>query len=753
MKNSYIIIIMCTFLLMGKNVQGENVTQTFHFSLSELSCDTILGEDGLTYSIFAYPTTDNDCDNPGSPSLPVKYITFPLPYTADDISLSTQCSNVTTYFIGNKIFPIQEQRATTIEEIDYKFIPCESSIYESIMPYPSAQARIVEKSCVGHGDRHVVVAVYPVTYYPANNRYDFAENIELTLSYNHSPQRAQALARGTRTADIGIPFYEYCVITSRELKPAFTRLVAWKREKGLNAGVVCKEDILNNTHIVGDTISNIYDDAGKIRQYLQYAYDSGTTKYVLFGGNYQVLPIRYGTGYNDDWGTYNINKIPSDLYFSELNSNWNTDGDQYYGEKNDSLDYGSELYVGRLLCKNSEEIHNYTDKLLRYELNPGNGDFSYLKKALYAQSDQMQNIHEQDDSIAAQLHCIFPIDTIFSEKPSYDDPDPTSPTGNDVMAEMNQHYGYVSWGGHGGPYTVTVKSRNKHEPPRYAITSVQADTTYITYIMQESENGLDNLTNKDYPMVAYSISCSITPFDIYKNYSVLPNMGQSFTLGKDYGGPLLVGNTREGKVGSSVRMQKFFSIYMINNPLVGAAQNFAKLNQEWGKSKHYLCHSSNIIGCPNIRIWTDIPTLFSAGLSYNANNYVLSANNSITAAEIGIRDITQTEEITDTLSFNPSQGAKTLANAENCLITLTGKNCLPQIMPLTIQNDTLQGTHYAIVKDVACGKDVRTPNQGNVIFDEGSNYTFETKGTFKLTKGVKIKQGAQLKVIPSEINY
>jgi hypothetical protein len=475
---------------------------------------------------------------------------------------------------------------------------------------------------------------------------------------------------------------------------------------------------------------------------------------VLFGGNYEVLPIRYGIGNDYSISTPSVdNTIPSDFYFSELNSNWNTDGDQCLGEPSDILDYGSELYVGRLLCTNSDEIHNYTDKLFRYELNPGNGDFSYLKKALYTQMDEMQRDHEQDDSIAAQLHCIFPIDTIFSEMPSFYDSLPTSPCGNDVISEMNRHYGYVSWGGHGGPYNVTVRSKGYNHHPRYAITPVQADTIYIKYIMQETANGLDNLTNKDYPMFAYSISCTITPFDIYKNYSALPNMGQSFTLGKDYGGPILVGNTREGKQLSSARMQKIFSIYMINDPLVGAAQNYAKLNQDLSKHKHYLCHSSNIIGCPNIRIWTDIPKLFSAGLSYNTNSYILSANNSIIDAEIGIRNIAHAEEMTDTLNFNPSQGAKTLTNVENCLITLTGKNCLPQIMPLTIQNDTLQGTHYAIVKDVACGKDVRNSNQGNVVFDEGSNYTFETKGTFKLTKGVKIKQGAQLKIIPSEINY
>ncbi len=730
---------------------GESVTQKVHFSQTELRCNTIMGEDGLLYSLLTYPGTENDYYNLGYPTLPVKYVTIPLPYTADNISLNIQQFNVTSSAIGNRIYPIQELEVTSLESLKKEFIPCDSRVYESAAPYPSERVRIAEISCVGHGDRLVVVAVYPVTYRPFENQYEFSEEIEFTLTYNHSSKRSEVLTRNTRTTDIGIPFYEYCIITSQPLKDAFTRLVAWKREKGLNAGVVCKEEILNNAYIVGDTVSSIYDDAGKIRQYLQYAYDSGVTKYVLFGGNDSVLPIRYGTGYNDYWTkpqTHiipNDYKIPSDFYFSELNSNWNTDNDIYYGEYSDNLDYGSELCVGRLLCTNSEEIHNYTDKLLRYEMNPGNGDFSYLKKALYTQSDEMQNGHEQD-SIAAQLQSIFPIDTIFSEVPSYNDPTPTAPYGNEVIAEMNEHYGYVSWGGHGHPNEITMKSNGCAQSSHYAITSVQGN---IPYVEQETANGLDNLTNKDYPMFAYSISCTITPFDTFNEYTEFPNMGQSFTLGKDYGGPVLVGNTRYGWVGSSAYMQKKFNEGLFINPMVGYAQNYAKLNYHY----HYLRHSSNIIGCPNIRIWTDIPKLFSASISYNSNNYIISANNSISNAEIGVRDITQTDERVDTISFSPSQGSKTLANVENCLITLTGKNCLPQIMPLTIQNATLHGKHHAIVKDVACGTDVRAGTQGNVIFEQDSDYTFETKGTFELTNGVEIKLGAQLEVIPSEINY
>lgn len=753
MKNVYQLFIVCLLLFVWQRTFGDSITRKVHFSHKELKCDTITGKDNLVYNLFSYSGTENDFYNQGAPTLPIKYVTIPLPYTADDISLNIRLFNTTSYVTSKRIFPIQEPVATSLEKVQKGFIPCISSIYESAAPYPTEQAKIAEISCVGYGDRLVVIAVYPISYIPVENRYDFSEDIELTLTYNHSSKRAETLTRNTRTIDIGIPFYEYCVITSQNLKEAFTRLIAWKREKGLNAGVVCKETILSNNYCsVGDTISSINDDAGKVRQYLQYAYASGVTKYVLFGGNNSVLPIRYGTGWNNFWtDSTNVHiipydyKIPSDLYFSELNSNWNKDGDMYYGEYSDNLDYGAELYVGRLLCTNSEEIQNYTDKLLRYELNPGNGDFSYIRKALYTQVDQMQNNHEQD-SIADHLQSIFPTNVIFSEVPSCNATNPTSPYGNDVIAGMNGHYGYVSWGGHGHPNAVSVKSKGYEQDPVYAITSVQGNIPYITH---ETANGLDNLTNKDYPMFAYSIACTITPFDIFNEYTEFPNMGQSFTLGKDYGGPVLVGNTRYGRVSLSSSMQKKFNEGMMIDPMVGFAQNYAKLNYY----SHYLRHSSNIIGCPNIRVWTDIPKIFSATLSYISNNYVITASNSITNAEIGVRDITKTYEVIDNINFNPSQGPKTLANVENSLITLTGINCLPQIMPLTIQNTSLHGKHHAIVKDVTCGKNVRSGTQGNVTFEQDADYTFEIKGTFELTEGVEIKQGAQLEVITSEINY
>lgn len=752
MKNSYLII--CFLLLSVQSALGEHITKSVHFSHSELKCDTLIGEDGEIYIKMSYPETGTEA-NLGFPMLPVKYVTISLPFAADDISLIFHRSNTNSYFLDKKLFPVQEPEVDSWGKRKSDFISCNNNVYNLSSCFPSVQAKIVEVSCSGQGDRRVVVAVYPAVYFPSKNQYDFSEDIVISISYKYSPQRTRSLACGIQTLDIGIPFYEYCVITSQNLKDAFTRLVSWKREKGLNAGVVCKEDILNNHNIFGDTVSDIYDDAGKIRQYFQYAYASGVTKYVLLGGNYKVLPIRYGTSshYNDNTPVYPTNNIPTDLYFSELNSDWDYDRDIHYGEPYDScMDYGSELAVGRLLCENTEEIKNFTDKLLWYEINPGNGDFSYLTKALYMQSDENQDLH-YGDSIMASLHDIFPNDTLISEVPSCSAINPESPTGNEVITEMNKRYGFVSWLCHGHPNAVITKSDSLNISSHYGIFSVQE---HIPFMVYESANGLDNLTNKYYPMIVYTKACTTTPFDIYTEYSgwsydQYPNLGQSFTMGKAYGGPAFIGNTRDGLRTPAYKLQRLFNQY-VRNYRIGEAQNQSKMSYT-GNEKHYITLSSNLIGCPELRIWTSIPTLFQATLSYNFNNYVVSANNSIAEAEIGLRDITKTDEAINTVSFNPSQGPQSLADVENNLITLTGKNCIPQILPLTIQNTNLQGTHYAFVKDVSCGKDVRVGTQGNVIFKANSDYTFESKGTFKLAKGVKIEKGAKLRVVPSEINY
>ena len=79
---------------MEQKALGESVTHTVHFSYSELKCDTITGEDGIMYNLLSYYGMVNEGDL-GYPTLPKKDISIPIPYSAENISLSAERRNVT----------------------------------------------------------------------------------------------------------------------------------------------------------------------------------------------------------------------------------------------------------------------------------------------------------------------------------------------------------------------------------------------------------------------------------------------------------------------------------------------------------------------------------------------------------------------------------------------------------------------------------------------------------------------------------
>jgi len=199
---------------------------------------------------------------------------------------------------------------------------------------------------------------------------------------------------------------------------------------------VIVEDIFSEYS--GDLVSGIYDEAGKIREFLKDMYTNYCLEYVLLGGDNTVLPIRYGFGDINDQDPQRDNfseYIPTDLYYAEYNGDWNVDADTLFGEPFNLLDtlddddpeYESEVYVGRILCRSSEEVSNWTTKLKKYEINPGNGNGSYLTKSFMIQSDYMQR-DDHAHFVASHLGD-FNDTVIWEEIPSYDSPGiPSFPT-------------------------------------------------------------------------------------------------------------------------------------------------------------------------------------------------------------------------------------------------------------------------------------------------------------------------------------
>jgi len=527
------VFVCCSIPIIATNIQHKVVFDT------KVVIDTMIAQDGNTYSIIDFPGCSYSLKE-GAPQLPVKIIKLIIPAEEESVDVTCSPGSSKVISLNYSVLPVQKPIPTSINFKENEFVVPDKKIYSSDTGYPDKSARILRTNHI-RGNNVVVIEVSPVSYNPVKNQIDVYESMEISLQtkpsekvFKSSPvrnkekfdsylkalidniedvknysvikekcEKCDSVNFKSGMATEGISIYaEYVVITSSSLSSYFDDFIEWKKQKGINIELVTVESIYAN--YTGDQISGINDNAGKIRQFLSDAYDNGL-EYALLGGDYNVVPIRYGCGDDNRWSLPgynkpNDNKIPTDLYFSDFNGDWDVDSDEYTGELNgDNVDYGAEIFVGRLLCTTGTQIQNWTNKLILYEQNPGNGSTSYLRKAFYTQADQMQE-DDQATDIANRFGSIFTTNVIFNEEyngiPNYNSPaSPQFPSGVDVINEMNDDYGFISWFNHGTPENIAVATKglnvcggdDKKKVTGYDSNSSYCITTVRLKIMQNRQ--------------------------------------------------------------------------------------------------------------------------------------------------------------------------------------------------------------------------------------------------------------------------
>ena len=121
-------------------------------------------------------------DEVGSPQLPVKIISYVLPYnsTVTGINVSvTQQKLEGNYYI----YPAQPPRRLDGSEPP-PFVEPNQEIYNSNNPYPNKTVEIINDGYT-HGYHVVTVAIYPVVYYPID-REIYLRDISFTIKENFS---------------------------------------------------------------------------------------------------------------------------------------------------------------------------------------------------------------------------------------------------------------------------------------------------------------------------------------------------------------------------------------------------------------------------------------------------------------------------------------------------------------------------------------------------------------------------------------
>ena len=791
MKQMKFLIMLAALALSSVLASAGQITHTVTYDPSKLSVtyDTI---NGTTYAIVNFEGL-TPTGSESQPLLPCDVFTFSVPYNANNYSVQCQINSYIELDVSGPVFPCQLPRA--ICDTTATFSLPDTVIYQSNTFYPQNQCSVSEPYYLSGSSKVVNIEFLPIKYNPVMNKVQLATSVSMSLSYNINNNSAPINASSNleirkkdrklvqscvvNKIDVEeneapvttnklsqnsfLPTYNYCIITDKNLEPSFKKIIAMKRQKGLSAGTICVEDLIDSGLFPngdecyddhGNLVSVIPDTAGVVRQYLKYAYnnDENPTRFLLIGGKTQNIPIRFTKSLI---GMTEVREhVPTDMYFSDLNQIWkkytsgNYDNEyQVYSKNNTGSDnsgvnsYSPLIFVGRLPAKNREEIYNYSDKLYRYSMNPycENGD--YFLRALFSIShgEGISNMSNRTILFANQ---IFNSVTQIEQSDNY-----IYPKGADIINDINNtKYGYISFYAHGNPQEIVVYHTNNRVHFLSALDSnpinPQEDEA-----CEETGNGLDCLTNKYQPAIGYSIACTTMPFDdsitygftLYENKY---NFGESFTLGKNYGGVAFLGNTRAGYNSYSSSLEQNFLKTIINtsNYKIGAIEALSKSSSSFVSNHVKLTH--NLLGDPEFEIWTSEPQQYEGiNVRRSRENYLISG---VTSSDI----ISYCDNEGNVGSFYGTDAFGLILHlSPSAIVMIYNHDHIPYIAPLKLQNCNINNSQYVYASSFSAGKSI-IPNatNGNVTIKNGAIYEIDATDNVLLGEGFIVENGATFAV-------
>ncbi|MEE9553771.1 MAG: C25 family cysteine peptidase [candidate division Zixibacteria bacterium] len=690
------------------------------FLASLYACSPALaGELDYSYTVITernsvHPTsekvtiTDGDIlSNPGAPALGYKTVKLSLPPGTKVTDLEVEVSQPEIIRMGYIGFARGDLKTGNYYQ-DTTSFP-DALIYDSDDTYPETRVKLLNSGY--WGDIHIAdIAVYPLAYKPLSSQLLLYR--EITIRFNlqtaqiengliprSDPIAYEALSsRVANTMDLprfaspgspkfpiiagNIPSPVYLIITSGQIAPGFYDFLDWKNQKGIPTDMVLIEDILSSTQ--GD------DPAEQLRNYLIQAYNDGI-RYVLLGGDEDVVPIRYlyPNNVNGHIPELHSQQI-SDLYFADLTGNWDVDGDGVWGESyNDEPDYYPELYVGRVPARTAQHAEIWGAKAVLYEKNPGNGDPSYLTKALFVCSDQMRDLG-QHRVLAEMLPSNFTYDNSrLIEEPSGIDQNPTQPLAETVIEVMQEGWGFTTNLNHGDFSWYASMASGYNTSNR---SGVWGDT-----VLWEGCGALSHLTTFDKPAVHYTISCDLAAFDFDKGVFwpgpyISPYCHMESYLFEPGSGVAFLGNTRWGWVSASYNLErKFFShIFNDSSSNISLAETMSKLDYP---SSRDLVYGHNLFGDPEMSLWRAVDgNLELVGLTMENRNRairelhytVLENKQPVSQAQVCLYKAGELYEILLTDNEGRVQFTVQPETDGYIMITATKKNYIPAQLFVTV---------------------------------------------------------------------
>ena len=405
----------------------------------------------------------------------------------------------------------------------------------------------------------------------------------------------------------------YVIITSDALAGEFQRLADWKTQNGVPA-VVRTLSFVRQQYPFGT------DDADRIRRFIRDAYARWGTKWVLIGGDTDVMPVR--VIYTTFFGGENI---PCDMYYSCLDGNWNADGDSTYGEgyfsaasPGDASDVLPEVFVGRAPVSTLADAQLFVNKSFQYQRTPV-GDYEHLvlffAEVLFPQ-DWAPGVTTSLDGaelVEEVLPSLLTIPAIHYGRLYENYLDPRWSPGSlqetlaGVIDSLNVGYNMAVHVGHGYRNVMSCGDASLDNTHAMALTN---------------GNRLSNL---------YAIDCNSNSIDF-------PCLGEAFLKAPNGGAVTNIGSTRFDFPHAGRAFQKEYFTLMFEDSItaVGEAQTLQKLpfaaSSVGDNINRWTSTTLLLLGDPELRQWIGRPRILNV---VRPSSYALSDTTMLVNVKIG----------------------------------------------------------------------------------------------------------------------
>jgi hypothetical protein len=502
------LLVVGIFVLSGLGAVAFSSNDETELITNSVSFSKPMIKNEVEYVTINIAETNSFIMKQGKPLLPSYVETFAFPFGTEIKSVTGTPKSIQTQTISKDVQPTPQavivgQIASQKESVDY-----------GTEPYP-ANWFVYDVGCgLYDGELSIIVEIEfsPVKYYPAENKIDWANEVEIAIEYDSTQVKQPSRAT-----------YDLVIIAPDQFSDELSSLVTHKIGRGINT------KFAGLTEVYGSTGR---DNQEKIKYYIKDAIETwGTTNILLVGAwhdtdpTYQHLPARHthveSTDPEDD------EVFVSDLYYADIYDgdmnfcSWDLDGDSVFGElidddNIDGVDLHPDVRLGRIPSRNGGEVTTVVNKIKTYENNQAYTKAWFTDMVVVGGDTSPDYDCVEGEFINQKAMDImggFAATKLWVTNGKLQSTIPNGVT--NIKNAISAGAGFVDFSGHGNTNVWATHEEGKH-------SWVPTPSGYIAYFhIQQTTNG-----NK-LPIIAVE-ACSTAKFnkdDLTFNYAFLQNSG------------------------------------------------------------------------------------------------------------------------------------------------------------------------------------------------------------------------------------